>query len=68
VYPCRGAKRFDSQGAAEGVAHVAFVNPDGAKTVVLSNTGAARRIQLHLGGLMTEISLPQNSVTNLNWV
>jgi hypothetical protein len=52
----------------EGVAHVAFVNPNGAKTVVLSNTGAARRIQLHLGDLMTEISLPQNSVTNLNWV
>jgi O-glycosyl hydrolase len=64
----RGAKRFDSQGAGEGVAHVAFVNPNGAKTVVLSNTGAARRIQLYLGGLMTEISLPQNSVTNLNWV
>jgi len=64
----RGAKRFDSQGAVEGVAHVAFVNPNDAKTVVLSNTGAARRIQLHLGGLMTEISLPQNSVTNLNWV
>src|ERR1039458_3444209 len=64
----RGAKRFDSQGAVEGVAHVAFVNPNGAKTVVLSNTGAARRIQLHLGDLRTEISLPQNSVTNLNWV
>jgi hypothetical protein len=35
---------------------------------VLSNTGAARRIQLHLGGLKTEIALPQNSVTNLDWV
>jgi glucosylceramidase len=64
----RGAKRFDSQGAVEGVAHVAFVNPNGAKTVVLSNTGAARRIPLHLGGLRTEISLPRNSVTNLDWV
>jgi glucosylceramidase len=64
----RGAKRFDSQGAVEGVAHVAFVNPDGVKTVVLSNTSAARKIQVHLGGLMAEISLPQNSVTNLNWV
>jgi glucosylceramidase len=64
----RGAKRFDSQGAMEGVAHVAFVNPDGAKTVVLSNTGAARKIQLRLGSLRTEISMPRNSVTNLNWV
>ena len=63
----RGAKRFDSQGAVEGVAHVAFVNPNGEKTVVLSNTGAARSVQLRLGGLKTEISLPQNSVTNLNW-
>jgi glucosylceramidase len=63
----RGARRFDSEGAVEGVVHVAFVNPNGAKTVVLSNTGAARRIQLHLGGLKTEIALPQNSVTNLDW-
>lgn len=52
----------------EGAAHVAFVNPDGAKTVVLSNTGAASRIQLRRGGLKTEISLPQYSVTNLNCV
>jgi glucosylceramidase len=64
----RGSKRFDSQGGAEGVAHVAFINPDGAKTLVLSNTGAARRMRLRLGGLMTEIALPSNSVTNLNWV
>ena len=47
---------------------MAFVNPDGVKTVVLSNTSAARKIQVHLGGLRAEISLPQNSVTNLNWV
>ena len=64
----RGAKRFDSQGDTEGVAHVAFVNPDGAKSVVLSNTGAARKMQLRLGGLMAEITLPANSVTNLTWV
>jgi hypothetical protein len=64
----RGSKRFDTQGGLEGVAHVAFVNPDGAKTVVLSNTGAARKVQLRLGNLMTEVSLPANSVTNLSWV
>jgi len=63
----RGSKRFDTQGGLEGVAHVAFVNPDGAKTVVLSNTGAARKVQLRLGGLTTEIALPANSVTNLSW-
>jgi glucosylceramidase len=63
----RGARRFDSEGALEGVAHVGFVNPAGDKSVVLSNTGAARKVQLRLGGLMTEIAIPANSVTNLNW-
>jgi glucosylceramidase len=64
----RGSKHFDTRGELEGVAHVAFVNPDGAKTVVLSNTGAARKVQLRLGNLMTEVSLPANSITNLSWV
>jgi glucosylceramidase len=63
----RRAKRFDSQGQIENVAHVAFVNPDDAKTVVLSNTGGARKVQVRLGGLMAEIALPANSVTNLHW-
>jgi O-glycosyl hydrolase len=47
---------------------VAFVNPVGAKSVVLSNTGAVRKTQLRLGNLMTEVSLPANSITNLSWV
>ncbi len=63
----RGARRFDSQGSLEGIAHVAFVNPDDAKTIVLSNAGAARKVQLRLAGLTTEIALPANSVTNLSW-
>jgi glucosylceramidase len=63
----RGSKRFDTQGEVEGVAHVAFVNPGGTKTLVLSNVGAARKTQLRLGNLMTEVSLPANSVTNLSW-
>lgn len=64
----RGSKRFDTQGGPEGVAHVAFVNPDGTKAVVLSNTGATRNTQLRLGSQMTEVSLPANSITNLSWV
>jgi glucosylceramidase len=64
----RGSKHFDTRGELEGVAHVAFVNPDDTKTVVLSNTGAARKTQLRLGNLMTEVSLPANSITNLSWV
>jgi CO/xanthine dehydrogenase FAD-binding subunit len=47
---------------------VAFVNPDGTKTVVLSNVGAQRETQLRLGDLMTEVSLPANSITNVSWI
>jgi glucosylceramidase len=64
----RGSKRFDTQGDLEGIAHVAFVNPDDNKTVVLSNVGATRKVQLRLGSMMTEVSLPANSVTNLSWI
>jgi glucosylceramidase len=64
----RGSKRFDTQGDLEGIAHVAFVNPDATKTVVLSNTGAGRKTRLRLGNLMTEVTLPANSITNLSWV
>lgn len=60
----RGSKPFDTQGGPAGVAHVAFVNPDGTKTVVLSNVGAQRETQLRLVDLMTEVSLPANCVTN----
>jgi glucosylceramidase len=63
----RGAKRFDSQGELEGLAHVAFVNPDGTKSMVLSNVGGARTVQLRLGDMMTEVSLPGDSLTNLSW-
>jgi len=64
----RGARRFDTQGELGGVAHVAFVNPDGTKTLVLSNVGAERKAQLRLGRLMTEVSLPASSITNLSWM
>jgi len=63
----RGSKRFDTQGELEGVAHVAFVNPDNTKVLVLSNVGAERKTQLRLGNLMTEVLLPADSVTNLSW-
>jgi glucosylceramidase len=63
----RGSKRFDTQGDLEGLAHVAFVGPNDTKTLVLSNVGAARKTQLRLGHLMTEVSLPANSITNLTW-
>ena len=63
----KGAKVVDSRGDTEKVAHVAFVNPDGRKSLVLSNTGADRRIKIHSGTAMTEVTLPANSMTNLSW-
>ena len=63
----RGSKRFDSRGDMEGIAHAAFVNPDDTKTVVLTNTGLARKVQLRLGDMAAAIELPANSVTNLSW-
>ena len=63
----RGARVIDSQGEIDGVAHVAFLNTDGRKCVVLSNRGEPRTIQLRVAGASTEVSLPAHSVTNLNW-
>ena len=63
----RGAKVVDSRGTIEKVAHVAFVNSDGRKSLVLSNTGAERKVQVRSGGAAAEILLPANSLTNLSW-
>jgi glucosylceramidase len=63
----KGAKVVDSRGEIEKVAHVAFVNPDGRKSVVLSNTGADRKVKVRAGSAMTEVALPANSMTNLSW-
>ncbi len=63
----RGAKVIASKGEIAKVAHVAFLNPDGRKCLVLSNTGEARTVRVQVAGAATEISLPANSVTNLNW-
>jgi len=64
----RGAKVIDSQANIEKVAHVAFVNTGGGKTLVLSNTGADRKVLMRSGGAVLELQLPANSMTNLSWV
>ena len=63
----RGAKVVDSVGAIEKVGHVAFVNPDGGKSLVLANTGDPRQVQVRIGGAAAGLSLPANSMTNLSW-
>ena len=63
----RGARRFESEGAVEGVSHVAFANRDGTSAAVLSNEGPARTVHLHLAGRMADVDLPKDSITSLTW-
>jgi glucosylceramidase len=63
----KGAKVVDSRGKIEKLAHVAFVNADGRKSLVLANTGDARKVRVRMGSAATEVSLPANSLTNLSW-
>ena len=63
----RGARRFDSQGQVEKVSHVALVQPDRSQALVLTNTGAERKICLRLADMAAEITLPQASVLTLTW-
>jgi len=63
----RGAKVIDSRGSIEKVGHVAVANPDGRVSLVVSNTGDARKVQVKMGGAAAEIPLPANSLTNLSW-
>ena len=63
----RGARVVDSQGSVDGIAHVAFLNQDGRKCVVISNTGKARTVNMAVPGALAELSLPANSLTNFSW-
>jgi glucosylceramidase len=63
----RGATVIQSSGTIEGLAHVAFVNPDGRKAMMLTNAGPERTVRIRNGGRMAELALPANSVTNLSW-
>ena len=63
----RGAHRFESQSAAADLQHVAFENPDGRQTLILTNAGSARTIELKLAQLTAIVPLKANSVTTLAW-
>ena len=63
----RGAKRFESSGAPEGVDHVAFENPDGQKVLVVSNKGKETEIALRMGQSTAEVALAGDSLTTLFW-
>jgi glucosylceramidase len=63
----RGARRFDSQGQSAGISHVAFENPDGKNVVVITNPGAAKECQIHVGRSQVNVPLSGNSVSTLLW-
>jgi glucosylceramidase len=63
----RGAKRFESAGKVQGVDHVAFENPDGGKVLMLTNTGAAKSVQLKVGDKVAEVALQAGSVSSLSF-
>ena len=63
----RGARRFESQSAAADLKHVALENPDGRQILILTNTGAARTVELRLANMAASVPLKENSVTTLAW-
>jgi hypothetical protein len=46
---------------------VAFENPDGGKVLVLTNTGAAKSVQLKVGDKVAEVALQAGSVSSLSF-
>ena len=63
----RGAKRIESSGDFQDLSHVAFLNSDGEKVVVLTNSGAARTAKVQLGSFVAEVALEADSITTLTW-
>lgn len=63
----RGARRFESTGNVAGVEHVAFENPNGQKTIVLTNSKETGNITLRLAEKMINVALPASSMLTLIW-
>jgi len=63
-----GARRIASSEASEGVANVAFRNPDGGVVLLLANgEAAARTVAVKVGKASFRYSLPGSSVATLVW-
>jgi glucosylceramidase len=63
----RGARRFDSQSGTVDLQHVGVENPDGQQTLVVTNPGPTRTIELRLANLAAQVPLLENSLTTLAW-
>ncbi len=47
----RGARRIESSGNADGVAHAAFANPDGTRAAILTNSGPEKTVAVRAAGM-----------------
>jgi len=63
----RGAHRFASESNKGEVKHVAFENPDGTRSLLLTNSGPGRSLTIRMATAQADIRLDQNSVTTLAW-
>jgi glucosylceramidase len=63
----RGALRVESTGDIKDVSHVAFINTDGSRVAVVTNTGGPIKVSLKANGMAAEVSLPADSVSTLTW-
>ena len=63
----RGAREFDSSGGPAEVFHVGFESPDGKQTLIVTNPGPEKTVQIAADENLAEASLPQDSITTLTW-
>lgn len=66
-YVKRDATVIKTEGSADNVAHVAFVNPDGTKVMVVTNSGAARTVVVRDGDDKLSLNLEADSVNTVIW-
>jgi O-Glycosyl hydrolase len=60
-----GAKRLNTSGGKE---HLAFINPDGTKVVILVNTESAdKKVNLVVAEKSVELTVKSNSFNTLTW-
>jgi glucosylceramidase len=61
----RDAQVIASQGDLAGIEHVALLNPDGSRVLVLTNPGEEQQIQCQVDGESLALNLPAGSITTL---
>lgn len=63
----RDASVVPSTSEFADIYHVAAVNPDGQRVLVITNEGKPREVKVREGKKEVKVKLPTNSVTTLTW-